>query len=102
LMTCRHIAGCMQVSSSRTRQAFALKSTLLLLGTLFSSSSTQVQRRERLFLIRPTVLGNQPRTAPPLASQPPGPATPAPQLPAGRPATGIPPTKAPSPAVLGG
>ncbi len=36
---------------------------LPLIGALFSNSSTQVQRRERLFLIRPTVLGEPQRQA---------------------------------------
>jgi type III secretion protein C len=35
---------------------------LPIIGTLFSNSSTQVQRRERLFLIRPTVIGDGART----------------------------------------
>ena len=34
---------------------------LPVIGALFSNSSTQVQRRERLFLIRPTVVGEQAR-----------------------------------------
>ncbi len=73
---------------------------LPLLGALFQSSSTQVQRRERLFLIRPTVLGNQPRTAPPLTAPPPTsgmPAQPAPHMP-----TPPAPASIPSAAVLGG
>lgn len=36
---------------------------LPIIGSLFSNSSTQVQRRERLFLIRPTVIGDSVRTA---------------------------------------
>jgi len=36
---------------------------LPIVGSLFSNSSTQVQRRERLFLIRPTVIGDSARTA---------------------------------------
>lgn len=35
---------------------------LPLIGALFSNTSTQVQRRERLFLIRPTVVGEPART----------------------------------------
>jgi type III secretion protein C len=42
---------------------------LPLIGALFSNSSTQVQRRERLFLIRPTVLGESQRSG--SASAPP-------------------------------
>ena len=57
---------------------------LPLIGALFSNTSTQVQRRERLFLIRPTVLEDSARagpaaTAAPAAPLPPTatPATPA-------------------------
>jgi len=55
---------------------------LPVIGALFSNSSTQVQRRERLFLIRPTVVGEQARadgaTPPATSGTPPASLTPAP------------------------
>lgn len=62
---------------------------LPVIGALFSNSSTQVQRRERLFLIRPTVVGEQARAeaaTPPSTSGAP-PATPATVTPASGAAT---------------
>ena len=85
---------------------------LPVIGALFSNSSTQVQRRERLFLIRPTVVGEQARAeaaAPPSsgASQPvtpaPGPTVTRPPNPApaaAPPPTGIPPRSSSPPAPL--
>ena len=82
---------------------------LPLIGALFSNTSTQVQRRERLFLIRPTVLGESVRagateTAPLVAPAQPvvTPAAAAPAQPSARPpaasSTGSPTAPASAPA----
>jgi type III secretion protein C len=65
---------------------------LPLIGALFSNSSTQVQRRERLFLIRPTVLGESQR---PVSADAPPPAAPA-SAPAAAPAAAAPARSAPA------
>jgi type III secretion protein C len=49
---------------------------LPLIGALFSNTSTQVQRRERLFLIRPTVLDDSARVGPAEAAAPAAPLPP--------------------------